>query len=124
MRKNKSMVTMLIVLCMLFLSSIGYAASTSASVSITKNDYSKSSSSVGVSTSANYSASNYASSASAMTMEAYACWTGWPYTCESSVQIAPSGQYSYKETQSRNSSFYIKLVGYKACNGTGSVKVN
>ena len=69
MRKCKSMLTMLVLLCTLFVGSMVYAASTSASVSISKDNYSKSSSSVGVSTSANFSASNYSSSTKHMTME-------------------------------------------------------
>lgn len=121
MRKRKSMLAMLVLLCTLFVGSMVYAASTSASVSISKDNYSKSSSSVGVSTSANFSASNYSSSTKHMTMEAYACWTGWPYTCESSTSIAPSGKYNYTEKQSKNSSFYINLIGYYGCNGKGSV---
>lgn len=124
MRRSKNMLAMFVVLCTLFLGSVVYGASTSASVSITKDIYSKSSSSVGVSTSANYSASNSSSSTKNMTMNAYACWTGWPYTCESSATVAPSGNYSYTEKQSKNSSFYIELVGYNACSGSGSVKAN
>ena len=115
MRKCKSMLAMLVLLCTLFVGSMVYAASTSASVSISKDNYSKSSSSVGVSTSANFSSTKH------MTMEAYACWTGWPYTCESSTSIAPSGKYNYTEKQSKNSSFYINLIGYYGCNGKGSV---
>lgn len=114
---------MLTLLFTLFLGSLTYAASTSATVAIGKSESSKSSSSVGVSTSAKYSATNYASSSKNMTMEAYACWTGWPYTCESSTTIAPSGSYNYTETQSKNSNFYIKLIGYNACSGYGSVSV-
>lgn len=124
MKKNIKVSVLFGILCLLFITSTAYAASTSATVAIGKNDYSKSSSSVGVSTRAKYSATSYASSTKNMTMKAYACWTGWPYTCESSTTIAPSGSYSYTETQSRNSNFYIELVGYNACSGYGSVSVN
>lgn len=103
MSKSKSMVAMFVVLCTLFLGSLTYAASTSSSIAIGKNDYSKSSSSVGVATRAKCSATNYSTSTKNMTMEVYACWTGWPYTCETSTDIAPSGSYNYTESQSRNS---------------------
>lgn len=76
MRKCKGGVVSLIVLCSLFVVMTAQAASTSASVSITKNDDSVSSSSVGVSKSARYYASNYSTSTGNMTMNAYACWTG------------------------------------------------
>lgn len=58
-----------------------------------------------------------------MVMQAYACWTGYPYTLESSVSIRPSGKYSYTETQKRNSNYYVRLVGNKACNGSASVSI-
>ena len=124
MRKCKGGVVSLIVLCSLFVVMTAQAASTSASVSITKNDDSVSSSSVGVSKSARYYASNYSTSTGNMTMNAYACWTGWPYSRESSVDISPTGTYSYTESQDKNSSFYIELYGSKLCKGYGSVRVN
>ena len=89
-----------------------------------KSDYSVTSSSVGVSKSAVYKAHNNASSSTSLTVQAYACWTGWPYTCESETSISPSGDYRYTEQQSKNSNFYIKLVGYYKCAGSGSVKAN
>ncbi len=124
MRKNKGMNTMLIVLGAVFLGSVVYGASTSTSIEITPNDYGKSSASVGVSKSAFYSAENSSSSKKNMTMEAYACWTGWPYSCEYSTNIAPSGRYSYTEYQDKESSFYIYLAGYNACYGIGKVRAN
>lgn len=100
-----------------------FAASTSASVKITKKDSSKESSAVGISRKALFKASNSSSSASELTMKAYACWTGWPYTCETTTNISPSGSYKYTEPQDKNSNFYIKLTGYRACSGSGSVTI-
>ena len=124
MKKNISFVMAFALLCILFIGTVVYATSTYSTVSISKNDNSKSSNSVGVSKSATFNAHNYASSSACLTMKAYACWTGWPYKCESSTTISPIGDYTYTEQQSKNSSFYIKLIGNKQCIGNGSVKAN
>lgn len=111
-------------MCTVLVGNVAYGASTSASVSIKKSDYSKKSSAVGIAKSATYTASNNYTSGQDMTMNAYACWTGWPYTLESSTNVAPEGKYTYVEKQDKNSNFYIELIGYNSCIGSGRVTTN
>ena len=54
----------------------------------------------------NYSArGNY----SIVTYKIYAAWTGWPYTKEQTHTLGPGSSASWKETQSKNSVYYLQL---------------
>lgn len=39
----------------------------------------------------------------------YAAWTGWPYTKEYAGSVFANGILEYRETQSKDSVFYLKL---------------
>ena len=112
----------MMLVCLLGGTIVTSAASTYSYVTISKGQDKVESSSVGVSTSAKYFAYNNSASLGSLTMDAYACWTGWPYTKEYSISLSPSDSISHIETQSKNSSFYMVLKGNKQCDGEGYVE--
>lgn len=123
LNKRKRMIIMPLVLGGLLFGNIAYGMSTHAAIMIDTNSYSVSSDAVGVTKQAKYWVYNTPSSSRTLTMNAYACWIGWPYSREHSIDIVPTSVYEYREFQDRDSAFYIELVGYRRCHGSGNVTV-
>ena len=123
MNKRKKQVLASAMLGVLLLGNIAHGMSTQAAISIVPSQHTVASESVGVSKNAKYWAYNTPSSSRNLTMKSYACWIGWPYSCENSKELDPSGAYEYIESQSKDSAFYISLIGYYACYGSGNVTI-
>lgn len=121
MKEKRKYLILLGLLSCLLIGTIVHAASLSASVNISKGTYQVQTNAVGLSKSALCSAKNQASSETNMTMRVYACWSGWPYSIEGTYSIAPNSQYTYTETQSKDSNFYIQLTGNYKCDGSAKV---
>lgn len=107
----------------LLLGNVAHGMATHAAISIVPSQHTVKSDSVGVGKEAKYWAYNTPSSSRNMTMHAYACWIGWPYSREKSIDIVPTGVFEYREPQSKDSAFYIALTGYNKCYGSGNVTV-
>lgn len=120
MKRVLTRIGMLLVSCAMF-ATVAFAASSTASIGISTSDYSKVSSAVGLGKKASFYASNYSTSTGSMYVEGKACWDGWPYTTEVSTTLKAGQSATLTDSQTKSSSFKIKLSGYNVCNGYGSV---
>lgn len=84
-------------------------AASSASVALQPTEKSAESSPVGLATTAYAEVWNSNRSGTNVTVRIYAAWDGWPYTCEQTNTIAKGGYGSYTESQSKSSSFKLRL---------------
>lgn len=120
--KKKSNVIMCMILSFLMVGMVAKAASTYESVTINKRKDSVESDAVGTSKTAIYITSNNTTSDAGLAVKGYARWVGFPYTLEYSETIRPGNTVGHRETQSKDSYFYTKLVGGYKCNGEGAVE--
>ena len=99
-------------LCVLSVAIVAvYAVSTTSSCELKPLTRSVSTSAVGVSTKARGYGYCYANSAKPCNFSIYACWTGWPYTCEySTTMYVGQDPVNHTETQSNDSNFYVELA--------------
>jgi hypothetical protein len=86
-----------------------YAANSPSSCTLNKGESSKETNAVGVSKSADWMAKGYSDSTYRSYVDIYAAWTGWPYTKEYAGSVFANGILEYRETQSKDSVFYLKL---------------
>ena len=116
MKKVVQIISIICACCVLFVC-VAFAAS-SASIKKTSST-TVTSNPVGLATSANYSASANSSSSGNMTANCQAAWSGWPFSTEGKLELKPGQSATYKDTQTKLSSFRIQLTG--AGTGSGSV---
>lgn len=103
-----------------------FAATKSASVTISKTQFERTSKSIGYAKKANYKGNNDKSSVRALNIDGYAAWANWPRSLEHSVRLAKGKACQFTVTQSRISSFQIGLRPQgsdkvSGCKGSGKV---
>ena len=87
------------------------ALSITSSCTLKIGQSSVSTDSVGVSKSAEAYGKCYSNSERGCNFSIYACWTGWPYTCEySTTMYVGQDPVNHTETQSNDSNFYVELA--------------
>ena len=88
---------------------IAFASSSNASVSMKPGQTVVKTGTVGVSCNASAEGLVSDTTSGSVTYKIYAAWTGWPYTKEQTHTLGPGSSASWKETQSKNSVYYLQL---------------
>lgn len=78
---------------------------------------------VGISKTGYFYYKNTAGPATYLTGQSFCAWVGWPYTLESYREVKKGISKSWNETQSKNSTFKIRLwsMNGEGAKGNGSV---